>query len=145
MAPRFSYISPHLYVRYGHVNTSILRDGSRALLIDASGNSVHTTLAKLGITPGGTVQLRVEITNHSTEQRAALAKPVIPPSWNLEIGPVETTIPPKTDGNLVFSIPIPDDDDILKEKQKIVIPVQLIYDARPLGEFREAIFILKHP
>ena len=50
MKTRFSQLSHHLYVHHGHVNTGILRDGNRALLIDASGNTLHTTLAELGIT-----------------------------------------------------------------------------------------------
>ena len=47
---RFSRLSHHLYVHHGHVNTGILRDGDRALLIDPSGTALQTTLAELGVT-----------------------------------------------------------------------------------------------
>ena len=50
MEPRFSQLSEHLYIHYGHVNTGILRDGDRALLIDPSGIDLQTTLVKLDIT-----------------------------------------------------------------------------------------------
>ena len=50
MQIRLSQLSHHLYVHHGHVNTGILRDGNRALLIDPSGNTLDTTLAELGIT-----------------------------------------------------------------------------------------------
>ena len=50
MQTRVSQLSHHLYIHHGHVNTGILRDGDRALLIDPSGSTLHTTLAELGIT-----------------------------------------------------------------------------------------------
>ena len=50
METHFSQLSDHLYVHHGHVNTGILRDGDRALLIDPSGPTFHLTLGELGIT-----------------------------------------------------------------------------------------------
>ena len=114
---------------------------------------------------GETAQLRVEITNHSSEPRAAIAQPILPPSWNVEIDPVETTIPPKADGHIDFSIPIPQQSSRhappCRQRSKhaptspqrnkhappcrlgrIVVPVDITYNARPLGQFREAIFVL---
>ena len=49
METHYSQLSRHLYVHHGHVNTGILRDANRALLIDPSGASLQTTLAELGI------------------------------------------------------------------------------------------------
>ena len=49
METHFSQLSQHLYVHHGHVNTGILRDGDRALLIDPSGTTLQTTLSELGI------------------------------------------------------------------------------------------------
>ena len=49
METQFSQLSHHLYVHHGHVNTGILREGNRALLIDGSGTSLQTTLTELGI------------------------------------------------------------------------------------------------
>ncbi len=91
------------------------------------------------VTLGETAQLRVEITNHSSEPRTAIAQPILPPSWDTEIAPAETTIPPKTDGHIDFSIPIPQSCDTLG---RIVVPMEMTYNAHPLGQFREAILVL---
>lgn len=91
------------------------------------------------IAPGGTAQLRVEITNHSDESRTATAQPMLPASWGMEIASAETTIPSRTDGHIDFSIPIPQH---CTASGRIVIPVDITYNARPLGQFREAIFVL---
>ena len=88
---------------------------------------------------GETAQLRVEITNHSLEPRTAIAQPILPPSWNMEISEAETTIPPKADGHIDFSIPIPQHCETLG---RIVVPVDITHNARPLGQFREAILVL---
>ena len=50
MQTGFSQLSDHLYIHHGHVNTGILRDGNKALLIDPSGTTLQTTLAALRIT-----------------------------------------------------------------------------------------------
>ena len=91
------------------------------------------------VAPGETAQLRVEITNHSREPRTATAQPMLPASWGMEIAPGETTIPPRADGGINFSIPIPQD---CKAWGRVVIPIDITYHARPLGQFREAIFVL---
>ena len=91
------------------------------------------------IAPGGTAQLRVEITNHSDEPRTATAQPILPASWGMEIAPAETTILPKAAGGFGFSIPIPRH---CTASGRVVIPVDITYNARPLGQFREAIFVL---
>ena len=88
---------------------------------------------------GGTAQLRVEVTNHSHEPRTATAQPILPASWGMEIASREITIPPRTDGYIGFSIPIPHPCEALG---RIVIPVDLTYNGQPLGQFREAIFVL---
>ena len=102
------------------------------------------------VAPGETTELRVEITNHSDEPRTATAQPMLPTSWGMEIPPAETTIPPRTDGHIDFSIPIPLHSSrhapTCRHKSevlgRIVIPVDITYNARPLGQFREAIFVL---
>lgn len=99
---------------------------------------------------GETAQLRVELTNHSREPRTATAQPILPASWDMEIAPAETTIPSRTDGYIDFSIPIPphssrhaptcrQESEVSK---RVVIPINLTYNGCPLGEFREAIFVL---
>lgn len=89
---------------------------------------------------GETAHLRVEITNHSYEPRMAIAQPILPSAWNMELSPEETTIPARSDGHVDFSFPIPRHRDVLGKR--IVIPVDVTYDERPLGQFREAIFVL---
>ncbi|MDE0010162.1 MAG: MBL fold metallo-hydrolase [Candidatus Poribacteria bacterium] len=88
---------------------------------------------------GEVAHLHVEITNHSSEPRTAIAQPILPSSWDVEIAPAETTIPPKTDGHINFSIPIPQH---CEGSGRTVVPVDITYNARPLGQFREAIFVL---
>ena len=91
------------------------------------------------VTLGDKAQLRVEITNHSPEPRTATAQPILPSSWDVDIAPAETTIPPKTDGHIDFSIPIPQHCETLG---RIVVPMEMTYNARSLGQFREAILVL---
>ena len=89
---------------------------------------------------GETAHLRVEITNHSSEPRTAIAQPILPNGWNVELAPAETTISARSEGHIDFSVPIPRHRDALGKR--IVVPVDIIYDGRPLGQFREAIFVL---
>ena len=89
---------------------------------------------------GETAQLRVEITNHSSEPRTAIAQPILPNGWNVELAPAETTISARSEGHIDFSVPIPRHRDALGKR--IVVPVDIIYDGCPLGQFREAIFVL---
>ncbi|MCY4403304.1 MAG: MBL fold metallo-hydrolase [Candidatus Poribacteria bacterium] len=91
------------------------------------------------VAQGGTAQLHVEITNHSHEPRTATVQPIFPGPWGVGIDPKETTIPPRTDGFIDFSIPIPQHVSI---SGRIVVPVDITYNARPLGQFREAIFVI---
>ncbi len=104
------------------------------------------------VAPGGTAQLRVEVTNHSYEPRTATAQPILPASWGMETAPSETTLPPRTTGGFDFSIPIPVGVFLLgyfprlpnscTASGRVVIPVDITYNGRPLGQFREAIFVL---
>ena len=89
---------------------------------------------------GETGHLRVEITNHSSEPRTAIAQPILPSAWNMELSPEETTIPARSDGHIDFSVPIPSHREA--SGKRVVVPVDITYDERPLGQFREAIFVL---
>ena len=91
------------------------------------------------VAPGENASLQVEITNHSLESRTAIAQPILPESWGIEVDTAETTIPPKSDGYIQFSIPIPQHCDVI---ERVVIPVEITYNDKPLGQFREAIFVL---
>ena len=93
---------------------------------------------------GETAQFRVEITNHSYEPRTAIVQPILPSAWNMELPPAETTIPARSDGHIDFSVPIPhcEWEGFVTPTSRIVIPMDITYDERPLGQFREAIFVL---
>lgn len=102
------------------------------------------------VAPGETAQLNVEITNHSLESCTAIAQPILPEAWGIEVDSAETTIPPKADGHIQFSIPIPlhssrhaptccQESEVL---ERVVVPINLTYNACLLGQFREAIFVL---
>ena len=91
------------------------------------------------VAPGENASLQVEITNHSLAPRTAIAQPILPESWGIEVDTAETTIPPKADGYIQFSIPIPRHCDVI---ERVVIPVEITYNDKPLGQFREAIFVL---
>ena len=91
------------------------------------------------VAPGENASFQVEITNHSLAPRTAIAQPILPESWGIEVDTAETTIPPKADGHIQFSIPIPQHCDVI---ERVVIPVEITYNDKPLGQFREAIFVL---
>ncbi len=96
------------------------------------------------ISPENTVQLTVEITNHSSVERKAHAQPILPESWENEITPRTVTITPKSEGKIQFPITIPTAEILHSSTstERIVIPIEIAYDGRQLGQFREAIFVL---
>ena len=96
------------------------------------------------IRPGETAELSVAFTNHSLQHCEASAQPILPESWRIEIEPKSTSIPAKSDGSISFSIPIPDEKTINKHNtsERIVIPIDITYNNRHLGQFREAILLI---
>ena len=93
------------------------------------------------IRPGETAELSVAFTNHSLQHCEASAQPILPESWCIEIEPKSTTITAKSDGFISFSVPIPDEKTINKNNtsERIVIPIDITYNNRHLGQFRESI------
>jgi len=87
------------------------------------------------------VNLRVDFTNHSSEAKTASCRPILPESWGVHTPERRATIPPKRDGHIAFSIPIP--PHVADKSKRLPIPVEVTYDGRPLGQFREAIFVFK--
>jgi len=88
---------------------------------------------------GETVNLRVDITNHSASERRAVCRPILPASWCMEIDAKSVSIPPRSDGHITFSFAVPGD----ALPKRAVIPVDVTYDDRPLGQFREAVLVIK--
>ena len=93
---------------------------------------------------GETAELSVEFTNHSLQPCEVTAQPILPESWCTEIAPKSTTITAKSDAFISFFIPIPDEKTINKHNtsERIVIPVDITYNNRLLGQFREAVLLI---
>ena len=81
----------------------------------------------------------MDITNHSTSERQATCRPILPASWGVEVEAKSAFIPGKSDGQIVFSFAIPEN----APAKRTVIPVDVIYDDRPLGQFREAALVIR--
>ena len=95
------------------------------------------------IVAGKTVSIQVQVTNHSAESRSLIAQPILPDEWKIDISKKETYVDPKSDGSIDFTIPIPKvASHNNSEPTRIVIPFDITYNNRPLGQFREAIFVM---
>ena len=90
------------------------------------------------VSAGETATVRLDVTNHSSQAQIASCRPILPESWGITIPEQAVTIPPKQEGYITFSIPIPTH---VNGAQRTVIPLEVTYDGRPLGQFREAIFV----
>ncbi len=88
------------------------------------------------VTHGDTATLQLVVTNHSSETCRVVGQPILPESWAFDVPAAETTISPKTDGYIQFSIPIPQSSEV---SGRVIIPFDITYDGKPLGQFREAI------
>ena len=88
---------------------------------------------------GKTVDLRVDITNHSASQSLAVCRPILPSSWDIEVDSKSLSIPAKSEGQMAFSFAIPEN----ATPGRTIIPVDVIYNDRPLGQFREAVLVVK--
>ena len=89
--------------------------------------------------PGGMADMQVVITNHSASQRQAVCRPILPASWGVEVDEKSILIPAKSEGQIEFSFLIPED----APAKRTVIPVDVNYAGRSLGQFREAILVVK--
>ena len=97
------------------------------------------------VVAGQLVKLRVEFTNHSAGAKVAQCRPILPRTWAQVIETQQVTIAAHSDGVVDFSISIPSDPSKLNQThnpKRIVIPVEITYAGQPLGQFREAIFVL---
>ena len=90
------------------------------------------------VSAGKTVPLDIVVTNHSAQARIASCRPILLQSWDVNISEQAITIPPKQEGHITFSIPIPTHAN---DARRTVIPLDITYDGVPLGQFREAIFV----
>jgi len=89
-------------------------------------------------TPGGTVQLEVVVTNHSGEGRRVVCQPVLPDQWRTRVASQGMLVAPRSEGHLAFVFGVPRD----AERGRWVVPVDVTYHDRRLGQFREAIIVV---
>lgn len=95
------------------------------------------------IAAGKDVSIQLQVTNHSVESHSLIAQPILPDEWDTEIPIKETVVEPKSDGSIDFTIPIPKFTSLNNsEPTRIVIPFDITYNYKPLGQFREAIFVV---
>lgn len=88
---------------------------------------------------GKEVILHIDITNHSASERKAICRPVLPKAWNIDVESKSVIIPAKSDGRISFSFHVPNNSDA----EKVIVPIDLIYDDRVLRQFREAMLNIK--
>ena len=88
---------------------------------------------------GENVTLHVDIRNHSSVEREAVCCPVLPKSWDVNIEAKSAMIKPKNDGRISFTFTVPNGI----ETGKVIVPIELTYDNRDLGQFREAMLNIK--
>jgi len=100
---------------------------------------VHCYPYEQDVTPGKPVELKVEITNHSASDRQTICRPILPELWGIEIEPKSAIIPAKSDGYIAFSFIVPENVPL----GLVVVPIELTYGDHSLGQFREAILVVK--
>jgi len=91
--------------------------------------------------PGDRVELRVVVTNHSTEPRSAACRPALPRAWNAATGDAEWSrveIAPKSEGEVRVAFDVPR----RVEPGRYVVPVDLRYGPWDLPQFQEAIVVI---
>jgi glyoxylase-like metal-dependent hydrolase (beta-lactamase superfamily II) len=91
------------------------------------------------IAPGERVQLAVIFTNHSNKEREAMCRPVLPAQWGVQVRSQTTVIPPKAENGVLFSFTVP----VGAQNKRYIVPVEVTYHGRRLGQFREAILAVK--
>ena len=87
-----------------------------------------------GAKAGAVITLRVVVTNHSDETRQLVCRPVLRQGWQ-QVQPAVIAIGTRREGTAVFRIQIPTD----AVPERILIPVEVVYQNHSLGQFREAI------
>jgi glyoxylase-like metal-dependent hydrolase (beta-lactamase superfamily II) len=87
------------------------------------------------VVPGARAELAVVVTNHSSGEREAICRPVLPQAWGVSVEPLHARIPSNAERGISFAFDVPGD----ARPGRWVVPVELTYGGRRLGQFREAI------
>jgi hypothetical protein len=107
---------------------------------------VHCEPYEQPVQPGMTVTLTVVVTNHSATPKRVSCQPILPTTWPASVAAQQAMIPPHQEGRLRFTIAIPalppvSSADKQQGEKRVVVPVEITYDGRALGQWREAILI----
>jgi glyoxylase-like metal-dependent hydrolase (beta-lactamase superfamily II) len=89
--------------------------------------------------PGECVRLAVVFTNHSADEREAVCRPMLPEGWGAPVAFKSVVVPATTERAIEFSFAIPQ----RVRPGRCVVPVEVSYDGRELGPFREAILTIE--
>jgi glyoxylase-like metal-dependent hydrolase (beta-lactamase superfamily II) len=87
---------------------------------------------------GHMAHLCVVVTNHSSQPHEATAQPCLPEEWSVSLPVEETTVSPRSESCLPFSFTVPSH----AQRRCWIIPIELAYGGRALGQFREAILVV---
>jgi len=82
---------------------------------------------------GSTVNIRIDVTNHSSKPKTLVCYPEIPQAWNVNIATESIHIPSQMDGSSSFTFKIP--EEIVPGLY--VIPVSIDSDYWHLAQFKE--------
>jgi glyoxylase-like metal-dependent hydrolase (beta-lactamase superfamily II) len=100
---------------------------------------VHCYPYEQNVMIGEDVNLHVDITNHSSSEHKAVCRPILPKSWGIEVDVKSVVIPSKSNGRITFSFTVPKGINA----GKVIVPIELTYGGRNLGQFREAMLNVK--
>lgn len=92
------------------------------------------------ISPGARVQIDTIITNYTDHLCAARCRPILPPQWQIGVAAGEATIAPQSQERITLMFSVPHD----AAPGRWVVPIDVTYDGRRLGQFREAIVVIKN-
>ena len=87
------------------------------------------------VASGSTVNIAVQITNHSATEQIVECRPVVSDYWGIRPDAVTAAVPAKTVAMIRTSFLLPK----TVEQGRYVIPVEISYGGRRLGQAREAI------
>ena len=77
-------------------------------------------------------------TNHSAETREATCRPVLPVEWGVHLDARAGSGAAKSEFSVPFAWRVPEDAAL----GRYVVPVEVTYAGRRLGQFREAIVVV---
>jgi len=91
------------------------------------------------VKPGRTARIEVVVTNHSSRKRRVECRPVPPRSWQAVTLSRSATLPAKSEGRIAFDLAVP----VGTQPGRWVVPVEVVYSRKRLGQFAEAVVAVK--